>query len=304
MNTEEWISAGKLEDARERAHRFLNVDPFPNIPRALLSKEHIVAYAQQAAMIYPAHGIDKADPLESDALKPASYETGPGNFLIHYDKNGKLRKEAFKRDRHGVIRLPANSISFVTTRDRFFLPNYIAMRFNLRIKHVHRGLLLGTGPLVDPGYDKEILIPIHNLTDSDYHISLEEGLIWVEFTKTSALCEGESFDLAPKDLLLEPNKMQLAAHTRKEIEEYLFKANSGHPIRSSIPKAILEAEASAEKAAKRVQVLQAVGILAIISIMIGLVSVFVSILSLVNGVDQRLHSLSDRVTALDGNRSE
>ena len=47
---------------------------------------------------------------------------------------------------------PENSITFVQIESKIRLPNYIALRFNLRIQHVHRGLLLGTGPLVDPGF--------------------------------------------------------------------------------------------------------------------------------------------------------
>ena len=46
----------------------------------------------------------------------------------------------------------ANSIVFVECDLDFRLPDFIALRFNLQIRHVHRGLLLGTGPLVDPGY--------------------------------------------------------------------------------------------------------------------------------------------------------
>ena len=57
------------------------------------------------------------------------------------------------------------------------LPNYIAVQFNLRITHVHRGLLLGTGPLVDPGFHGKILIPLHNLTSEKYIIRADEGLI-------------------------------------------------------------------------------------------------------------------------------
>jgi deoxycytidine triphosphate deaminase len=297
-----WLEDSDDKGAMKRAGAYLNVDPYPDIPRALLSKEHIVQYARQTAMIFPAYGINKKTGKDIDgALKSASYETRPGLFVIHYDKSGKLRRESFSLDAHGVIRIPANSITFVTTRDRFFLPNYIAMRFNLRIKHVHRGLLLGTGPLVDPGYDKEILIPLHNLTDSDYHISLDEGLIWVEFTKTSALHQGESASLREIVLDGDPAERGLAKNTRKDIEEYLFKANAGGAIRSSIPKAILQAEASATKAAKRVQVLQNIGILALISLAIGLVSVFVSILSLITTSQNAVRDLSNRVSHLERN---
>ena len=65
------------------------------------------------------------------------------------------------------------------------LPEYIAVRFNLHIRYVHKGILLGTGPLVDPGFFGRLLIPLHNLTDNNYVLEGGKGIIWVEFTKVS-----------------------------------------------------------------------------------------------------------------------
>ena len=77
----------------------------------------------------------------------------------------------------------ANSISYLLTREQFRLPEYIAARFNLHIRYVHKGVLLGTGPLVDPGFAGPLLIPLHNLTDNDYEVEGGDNLLWVEFTK-------------------------------------------------------------------------------------------------------------------------
>lgn len=300
MNELDWPK--NRVDASDRARVYVNKDPFPHIPRALLSKEHIVAYAAKAGMIYPAVGISKQGEkwMDDEGLKTASYETRPGFKTLRYNEQDELVTHDIKGDKHGVIVLPPNSITFVSTEDEFFLPNYIALRFNLRIKHVHRGLLLGTGPLVDPGYDKRILIPLHNLTDSPYHISTEEGLIWVEFTKTSALHKGEVSDQPPHpegvDLDL-PHS--LPKTTKKNIEEHLFKANAGSPIRSSIPKAVMDAQRSAKLAEKRSRTLQTIGIVALISLAIGLVSVFVSVLTLVTATQAQLRSVENRLGELE-----
>lgn len=297
-----WVPDNDLKAAETRAKQYLNVDPFPEIPRSLLSAEHIVAYAQETAMIWPAHGIDKTSGKgRGGALKSASYETKPGYVFMHFNAKGNLVQR--KLDKPGTIKLPANSITFVSTSDRFFLPNYIALRFNLRIKHVHRGLLLGTGPLVDPGYGMQILIPLHNLTDSDYHISTDEGLIWVEFTKTSALLEDASAALTPRPLALPP---ELPSNTQKTFEEHLFKASGGFPIRSSLPSALKEAKDTAEAADRRSKLLQGVGILALVSFVIALVSVFISILNLLTNTQAQLRSLSEQVAKLEAksNRTE
>jgi hypothetical protein len=103
--------------------------------------------------------------------------------------------------------LPANPITFVQVEPEFRLPNYIALRFNLRITHVHRGLLLGTGPLVDPGFRGKLLIPMHNLTASDYELATKEALIWIEFTKTTYNCEPiESEAASPRPFEEFPDK--------------------------------------------------------------------------------------------------
>ena len=86
------------------------------------------------------------------------------------------------------ITLTRNSISYLWIEERLRLPEYIAARFNLRISEVHKGILLGTGPLVDPGFGGRILIPLHNLTDNDYSLKGGQGIIWVEFTKVSKNC--------------------------------------------------------------------------------------------------------------------
>jgi hypothetical protein len=122
------------------------------------------------------------------------------------------------------------------------------LRFNFRIKHVHRGLLLGTGPLVDPGFEGRLVIPLHNLTADDYEIKAGEGLIWVEFTKLSPnkiWDQGNGGNTRYGKYIPFPDKgKQLAP------EQYFGKSAQGNPIRSSIPEIILGAEHSAEEAKK------------------------------------------------------
>jgi deoxycytidine triphosphate deaminase len=106
------------------------------------------------------------------------------NF-VWWREDNDLIEEDITED--GTYELPANSIRYMQIEPCIRLPDYIAIRFNLRIKHVHRGLLLGTGPLVDPGFGGDILIPLHNLTSDPCRIRGDEGLIWIEFTKTAAV---------------------------------------------------------------------------------------------------------------------
>ncbi|MGY3591496.1 deoxycytidine triphosphate deaminase/outer membrane murein-binding lipoprotein Lpp [Bradyrhizobium sp. USDA 4341] len=239
------------DDAKARAARFENMDPFPNVPRALLSSFEIADYARVTGMMWP---------FAEKQLKSASYEVFIGGEVIWWDGNGRRRTKIVKRGTPLV--LEANSIVFAQVEPIFRLPNYIAIRFNLRITHVHRGLLLGTGPLVDPGFHGKLLIPLHNLTSDPYAIDTNEALIWIEFTKTTFGYQPEIGDdlAAQRDVRkfkgFPPDKRYL------DPDKYLRKANAGNPIRSSIPDAIAKSADSARKAEKSAKDLRNIGLVA------------------------------------------
>jgi deoxycytidine triphosphate deaminase len=162
------------EEASVRARQHEFSDPLASIPRALLSSAEVDDYVRITGLLHPFY---------SKNLKSASYEAHIGGDVIWWDEKGRKHRRAVTAGEQ--LTLPASSIVFVQVEPVFRLPYYIAIRFNLRITHVHRGLLLGTGPLVDPGFCGKLLIPLHNLTSSDYDLDTSKALIWIEFTKTS-----------------------------------------------------------------------------------------------------------------------
>ncbi len=222
------------EKARQIAENFNGGDdPYPEIPCALLSAEHIIKYAKKTGMIAPLfRGGDRA------RMKKASYEGRIGGKLAYkFDKDGKLVEMPVRE----CLTVEANSIVFVECDIQFDLPDFIAMRFNLHIRHVHRGLLLGTGPLVDPGYRGKLCIPLHNLTDKDYPIPVSKGLIWMEFTKTSE----------------KSNEGRPPGNVGRSVRDFISQAASQYggtpvPIRSSIPVSV-ELARDAKNAVNRVQ---------------------------------------------------
>lgn len=228
----------------EAARRFeiaKSADPFPEIQPSLLNSADISDYVRMTGMLYP---FD-ADP---EKLKSASYVAAIRGRCIWWDEKGEQREVRLQKEGDEFL-LAANSIAFVQVEPYFRLPDYIALRFNLKITHVHRGILLGTGPLVDPGFVGRLLIPLHNLTTNPYRFQFKEGLIWVEFTKTSIYPEWVQ------------DKGALAGLTRRgtfngfdkkkhdiQPEEYLRKASPHRPIRSSIPEVIERTRGDARKA--------------------------------------------------------
>lgn len=254
-----------------RADRYQGRDPFPLVSEGLLSSAEIRDYIYVTGLV---------DTFNEDALKSASYEVFVGGTFVRWKGKKKLSIE-IDRTKSKSVTFPANSISFIQVENTFRLPNYIAMRFNLQIAQVHRGLLLGTGPLVDPGFRGKLLIPIHNLTSSAHEFDLSKALIWVEFTKTTATPEPLSLRhtarlarKVPKHGQFKPFRPEKRGLTA---EDYLFKANGGRPIVSSIPDALLKSRKDAKSAKRSADTLQkwarGIGILAVLAAIIGVAGV-------------------------------
>ena len=252
-------------EAIARAKRWKDADPFKFVKASLLSREHIEAYVKATAMIHPFH------PDRDESFKGASYEIRAAQELIRWE-DGRKVISAVGSD--GKLVLPPNSISFAQIESRIRLPNYIAIRFNLRIKHVHRGLLLGTGPLVDPNFEGDLLIPLHNLTASEYVIDASEGLIWVEFTKTSRVTDA---DVSLRAIPAASSVWPPSGGKWLSVAHYFEKANRNRPIESSIPGEIKQAKTDSKNAilearrAKRTnQIFVGLGIVAIASVVVGI----------------------------------
>ena len=220
--------------ARKLAEEFDGCDPFPKIPCALLSADDIIKYANKTGMIAPFFPEE-----DWGRMKKASYEGKiGGEYAYKYDDGDNLVSIPVG----DCLVVGANSIVFVECDIDFNLPNFIAMRFNLHIRHVHRGLLLGTGPLVDPGYKGRLCIPLHNLTDKDYPIPVDKGLIWMEFTKTSGNLNKEN----------ERNEGRVPGSQNLTSIQFILRAAEQHgtshvPIRSSIRGSIKRSEESAKR---------------------------------------------------------
>jgi len=167
-----------MPDSKWREH--LETDPCDDIKPSLLSSHDIYRYASKGCLVKD---------FDENRLLPAGYQFRFLGNLIYWESDdvGKLKRVEWDVKKDMPITLPANSIAYLHMQDEFRMPQYIAARFNLRITHVHQGLLLGTGPLVDPGFSGRILIPLHNLTNNSYTLMGGESLIHVEFTKLNPL---------------------------------------------------------------------------------------------------------------------
>lgn len=214
----------------------------------MLNAADLFDYIVTTGMLHPF----RVDPMRLDeTLKPASCGIRIGGPCVYWTYEGPpdgrepklVEREVGEND---VLTLPPNSIVYATLAPRFRLPDYIAARFNLSIGYVYHGLLVGTGPLVDPGFDGPLQIPLHNLTSTPCEIPTSDAVLWMEFTKLSP---NERWTKDPDPQEQRGLYVPFPERKRKKsLKDYLEHANQGEPIVSSIPMAVEEAAYSAQKA--------------------------------------------------------
>lgn len=301
--TKQETGAGDLNDlaktdgeAQARYELTKNRDPFPSIYPALLNSADISDYVRLSGMLFPFH---------PKKLKSASYEAALKGECIEWDSSGERRRITLTSP-NDTFTLKKNSIAFVQVEPFFRLPDYIALRFNLKITHVHRGILLGTGPLIDPGYQGKLLIPLHNLTTNDYVFPGGEGLIWIEFTKTSEIKRDDDVQRDPitHERKGEYIEFPISKNQRCAIQ-FLQKACPSGAIRSSIPTAIDEARRLAHDAQKEVANIRRIGFVAgvvsILALVVGLAAIAYQQYSLTQDSVSLVKSTYDKLSEIEKN---
>jgi deoxycytidine triphosphate deaminase len=221
-------------------------DPLPHIPPALLNHTDIKRYILTSGIIYPfipknLTGATYKVPLLGDIYY---WEADENNQFqkrhVHFNNESIIKKEK--------ITLKKNSISYFHISTTFRVPYYLVYRFNLTVSLAQKGLLLGTGPIVDPGFEGRIMIPIHNLTSKDYELEAGSGLIRIEFTKLSP---NEAYDIK-NEISLETYNYKFPEEAKYWDENKYFKdINNNNPIISSIPGSIQLVEEKAIKAEEK-----------------------------------------------------
>jgi deoxycytidine triphosphate deaminase len=280
-----------VTDDDTRADWWENDDPFHDLWPSQLTAEHIANYARVAGIVYP---------FDERWLKGATYEVGVSGNVYYWDDESRKHILDVAAQPGGEITLQRNSITFVETDVEFRLPHYIAARFNLHIKLVHRGLLLGTGPIVDPGFRGKLLIPLHNLTNSSYTIEADEKIVWVEFSKTlfGAHSTAAGYESRPADFRVFPPSKRWRSPA-----EYLQKANGGNPIVSSIGGFVGQVRSDLEATKGYVRRLQWGAALTLIFALLGLLwsswSLSSQAVAVVQADDTLRQSVDDRLRNLE-----
>ena len=289
------------QNIRSKFRKYEDLDPFQDIPCSLLNSADIIDYVSATGMIFPFY---------ENQMKPASYAVALLGEYVYWDEKGEKKEGKLERGKY--ITVKKDSMIFFTLEPLLQLPSYIAARFNLKIDNVYKGLLLGTGPLVDPGFVGRLSFPVHNFTSNDYIFRGGETFIWLEFTKVSpnkrwhtGVNSGEQRRAIPKSF--NPKKKD------RTLEDYLVDADK-RPIQSSIPLSIGKSEQAAKKASNSVRIMGAFNI----AIVLTALGVFATVLYQTNtfyntaktevinnqnkfqdGIDVTIKDLNNRIDSLN-----
>jgi deoxycytidine triphosphate deaminase len=213
----------------------------------------LASYAVMTGMI---------EPFDLAALqKPATYLVPLEGPVRYRDTKGQYQRfylssdptiRNVELDVRSELILEQNSICYVTLQPTFRMPAYIAGRFNLLIRDVYRGLLVGTGPLVDPGFIGRLSIPLHNFTSNEYPLMAGEGFVYFEFTKLS-WTNGDQ-PPATASWLKPPIAVQPpfpgSKNARRTIDDYLSPATHGLPAENAVGTEIRRLSGTSEEIAR------------------------------------------------------
>lgn len=231
-----------LKNAKELYKKAKSDDPYPNLSPALLNRKDIISYIEKTGMIYPFYEED---------LKGITYDARlQGECLFWNYKNGKKVKNTKNIvNEDDVIEILPNSIIYVTLEPYFQIPEYIALRYNFKISNIYKGLLLGTGPIIDPGFCGKLSIPIHNLTNNIYKLRKGEALISIEFTKVSPYLKAPPKNF-PKTKDFGGKERTVEDYVNEALKEPIGTSSENFGVANSIPafeEALLDIDAKAKK---------------------------------------------------------
>lgn len=157
------------------------IDPDGEAVPGILLSDRIKFYVDNIGLI---------SPFSDDLLGPASYALTLGSEYWHAsDLLGEFPVSTLEPGQTLVI--PPNSIVIVSTRETLNMPFYIAARFNLKLRLLYEGLLVGAGPQVDPGFRGRLSCPLHNISSQAVRLNAGETFAVIDFAKTTPFAERE-----------------------------------------------------------------------------------------------------------------
>ena len=107
-------------------------------------------------------------------LEPASYDLRVG-------AEGMTKEGVLNIAEKKYIKIPRGATSVIYPLERIKLSNRLAARYGLRSQFARKGLILLSGPQIDPGFEGVLSITIFNAGTSEVVLSYQEIFATIEF---------------------------------------------------------------------------------------------------------------------------
>jgi dCTP deaminase len=115
--------------------------------------------------------------FDEKQVNPASYDARLG------DQTFKTRPERglVRSSSKGVIIIEVGEFAILTTHEHFKIPNNMAGQIGLRSHYARKGLILLSGPQIDPGFKGMLVLGVYNVGPKDIAIPYLEPICTIEF---------------------------------------------------------------------------------------------------------------------------
>lgn len=125
-----------------------------------------------------AEGLLEIDPLHEPSLEPASYDLRVGAEAFVSGSDAKI--DVANR---GLVLIDPGEFAVVATRERIRCGPQIAGQIGLSSQYARQGLVLLSGPQIDPGFDGVLVVRLTNLAPQRITLAFEASFLTVQFFK-------------------------------------------------------------------------------------------------------------------------
>jgi dCTP deaminase len=120
------------------------------------------------------------DPVDTARIEPASYDARIGNWAFTSSS-----KERVNLKEKGLLIIEPGEFAVLESRERVELDNKTAAQLGLRSEYARQGLLMLSGPQIDPGFVGILVVRAVNLAPKPIALAYEAPFLTLQFFRLS-----------------------------------------------------------------------------------------------------------------------
>ncbi|MCK4386421.1 MAG: dCTP deaminase [candidate division Zixibacteria bacterium] len=115
------------------------------------------------------------------AISPFNGELEPASYDLRVSKEGLSKDGAVNIEEKGYIKIPRGATAVIYPLERIKLTTRVVARYGLRSRFARKGLILLSGPQIDPGFEGTLSVTIFNAGTSEVTLQYQEKFATIEF---------------------------------------------------------------------------------------------------------------------------